>query len=261
MKASMYGIANLKRIVPNLIQWSAENGKDYGDLEELYGQVLVQWNRYNGHVKSTIGGVYETFKSYEQEGSVFTPVPKNIQKEAMVYLQKQAFSTPTWLLDQSVLKRIEHAGSVDRIRNYQANLMNQLLDPSRIARLIEAESILGKETYTPLDLFAELRMGLWSELASGKPIDTYRRNLQRAFIERLDYLMKEEPTMPSANTRSMVGYTPIDVSQSDIRPIARAELKNLKTQIAQSMGKVSDRMTRYHLEDCIQRINLILDPK
>jgi hypothetical protein len=59
----------------------------------------------------------------------------------------------------------------------------------------------------------------------------------------------------------MVGYTPIDVSQSDIRPIARAELKNLKTQIAQSMGKVSDRMTRYHLEDCIQRINLILDPK
>jgi hypothetical protein len=261
MKASMYGIANLKRIVPNLIQWSAENGKDYGDLEELYGQVLVQWNRYSGHVKSNIGGVYETFKSYEQEGSVFTPVPKHIQKDAMVYLQKQTFSTPTWLLDQSVLKRIEHAGSVDRIRNYQVNLMNQLLDPSRIARLIEAESIMGKETYTPLDLFTELRMGLWSELTSGKLIDTYRRNLQRAFIERLEYLMNEEPTIPSANTRSMVGYTPIDVSQSDIRPIARAELKNLKTQIAQSMGKVSDRMTRYHLEDCIQRINLILDPK
>lgn len=261
MKASMYGLANLKRIVPNLIQWSAEDGKDFNDLDELYTQVAGQWNRYSGHVKSNIGGVYETFKSYEQEGSVYTPVPKSIQKEAMDYLQKQTFSTPTWLLDQQVLKRIEHAGSVDRIRNYQVGIMNQLLDPSRIARLIEAESILSKEAYTPIDLFTDLRTGIWSELSSGKTIDTYRRNLQRAFIERLEYLMKEEPTIPAANARSMVGYTPIDVSQSDIRPIARAELKNLKTQITQSVGKFSDRMTRYHLEDCIQRINLILDPK
>jgi hypothetical protein len=261
MKASLYGIANLKRIVPNLISWSSEQGKDYSDLEELYLQVLVQWNRYSGHVRSNIGGVYETFKSYDQEGSVFTPVPKSIQKDAMAYLQKQTFNTPVWLLDQNVLKKIEHAGSVDRIRNYQVSLMNQLLEPSRIARLIEAEAVLGKETYTAIDLYTDLRSGLWSELASGKIIDTYRRNLQRGHIERLDFLMKEEPAPPAANIRSMAGYTPIDVSQSDIRPIARAELKILRTQITQSLGRVSDTMTRYHLEDCIQRINLILDPK
>lgn len=261
MKASNYGIANLKRIVPNLIQWSAENGKDYADLDELYKQVIVQWNRYSGHVKSNVGGVYETFKSYDQEGNVYTPVPRQVQKDAMTYLHQQTFSTPTWLLNDGILKKIEHAGSIDRIRNYQVGILNQLLDPSRIARLIEAEAVYAKNTYTPIDLFADLRTGLWSELATGKTIDTYRRNLQRAHIERLEFLMNEEPVAPTGSIRAFAGYTPIDVSQSDIRPLARAELKTLKAQISSALVRTSDTMSRYHLEDCIERINLILDPK
>ncbi len=76
MKASTYGIMNLKRIVPNLIEWTAENGKDYDDLATLYGQVLSQYNRYMGHVSNNIGGVYENHKTYEQEGAVYTPVAK-----------------------------------------------------------------------------------------------------------------------------------------------------------------------------------------
>lgn len=261
MKASTYGVANLKRIIPNLITWTAENGKDYGDLEELYSNVLSQWSRYNGHVKSNIGGVYETFKSYEEKGDVFTPVPKAIQKDAMAYLQKETFSTPTWMLEQSILKKIEHAGIVDRVRSMQTGTLNQLLDPSRIARLIEAEAVLGNDTYTPINLFTDLRTGLWSELLTGKKIDTYRRNLQRAHIERLEWLMKEDPAPMSANMRSFMGGTPIDVSQSDVRPIVRAELKALKAQITAAVARTTDTMSKYHMDDCIQRINLILDPK
>ncbi|HPH45580.1 MAG TPA: zinc-dependent metalloprotease [Chryseolinea sp.] len=261
MKASTYGVANLKRIIPNLIAWTSENGKDYGDLEELYGQVLTQWNRYNGHVKSNIGGVYETFKSYDQSGNVFVPVAKVTQKDAMSYLQRETFSTPTWMIDQNILRKIEHAGAIERIRAAQATTLNQLLEPSRIARLIEAEAMLGKETYTPLELFSDIRSGLWSELKSGKSIDTYRRNLQRAHIERLEFLMKEELPAPPASFRSFSGYTPINVSQSDIRPIVRGELKVLRSQLTQAMVGTTDTITKYHLDDCIQRINLILDPK
>jgi hypothetical protein len=255
VKASNYGIANLKRIIPNLIKWTAEDGKDYEDLEELYGQVLVQWNRYNGHVRANVGGVYETFKSYEQQGPVFTPVPKKIQQAAMAFLQKETFATPTWMLDQEILKRIEHAGALDRIRNYQAGNLNQLLEPSRLARLLEAEAVLGKQTYTSLDLFNDLRTGLWTELTSGKTIDPYRRNLQRAHIERLEFLMKEEQEVPSPNIRAFTGYTPIDVSQSDIRPLVRAELKKLKVQISSAIARTADPLSRYHLEDCVERIN------
>jgi hypothetical protein len=261
VKASTYGVANLKRIVPNLIQWTSENGKDYEDLEELYLQVLVQWNRYNGHVRASIGGVYETFKSYDQQGPVYTPVPKKNQQNAMAYLQKETFATPLWMLNQDVLHRVEHAGAVERIRNYQAGNLNQLLEPSRLARLIEAEAMLGKQTYTPLDLFTDLRAGIWSELATGKTIDVYRRNLQRAHIERLEFLMREEQEAIAQPMRSFTGFTLIDVSQSDVRPLARAELKKIKSQIFAAIPRTADQLSRYHLDDCIERINLILDPK
>ncbi|MEC8883549.1 MAG: zinc-dependent metalloprotease, partial [Bacteroidota bacterium] len=68
VKASNYGIENLKRIIPNLISWTSEDGKDYDDLETLYGQVLTQFNRYMGHVSNNIGGVYQYNKTYDQEG-------------------------------------------------------------------------------------------------------------------------------------------------------------------------------------------------
>ncbi|MDN5201751.1 zinc-dependent metalloprotease [Fulvivirgaceae bacterium BMA10] len=261
MKASTYGVENLKRIVPNLIKWTSEDGKQYEDLAELYNNVLGQWNRYNGHVKSNIGGVYETFKSYDQNGNVYTPVDKRTQKNAMSYLQKQTFQTPKWLLDEKILMKIQSAGAVNRIRGLQVNTLNQLLDPSRIARLIEAETMIGSQAYTPLEMLSDLRNGIWSELRSGRKIDTYRRNLQRAHIERLEFLMTNEQGNVPAGFRPFAGFTPIDVSQSDIRPLVRAELKSLQRQVRAAISRTSDRMSRYHLEDAAERIKLILDPK
>lgn len=261
MKASSYGVANLKRIVPNLVQWTRENNKNYDDLNELYNQVVSQWNRYNGHVKSNVGGMYETFKTYEQDGVVYAFVPKETQKRAMAYLQKETFSTPSWLLNKEVLNRIEGAGAVDRIRRFQVITLNNLLDFSRLARHLEAEAQLGDQTYTMIEMMSDLRNGIWSELSNGGSIDIYRRNLQRAHIERLHYLMTEEqPNLPG-NFRAFVGATSVNVSQSDIRPVVRAELANLKTQIQRGISRTNHRMTRYHLQDAVERIDNILDPK
>jgi hypothetical protein len=260
-KASRYGIANLKRIVPNLIAWTTEKGKDYDNLEELYNQIALQWNRYNGHVRANVGGVYETFKTYEQAGEIFVPVPKNLQKEAITFLLKETFTTPTWLLDQNILRRIENAGAIERIRNYQSGNVNALLDFSRLARLIEAEAMLGNKTYTILDLFTDLRGGLWSELATGKTIDVYRRNLQRAHIERLEGLLHEEQVAVANSQRALTGFTTVNVNESDIRAVARAELRILKVKISQAAVITNDPLSKYHLEDCVQRINDILEPK
>ena len=261
MKASSYGVANLKRIVPNLITWTAEDGKNYDDLNELYNQVLEQWNRYNGHVRANIGGVYENDKTYDQSGDVYTVVEKSKQKEAMAYLQKETFTTPKWLLDENVLRKIQSAGAINRVRSLQVSTLNNILDPSRIARLIEAETMLGNETYTPLEMLSDLRKGIWSELRSGQKIDTYRRNLQRAYIERFEHLMTEEQSSVLAAFRSFAGFTEVDVSQSDIRPLVRAELSALKSQIKSTISKTSDRMSRYHLVDALERIDNILNPK
>ena len=260
MRSSSYGIENLKRIVPNLVEWTNDEGKNYDDLKELYNQVIFQWNRYNGHVKSNIGGVYETHKTYDQDGMVYEYVDEATQSRAMQWVQANTFSTPSWLVDGDVLRRIEGAGAVERIRNFQVNTLNNLLNMSRIARLIEAEAMMGNSTYTPIEMLADLRNGLWSELSRGRTIDVYRRNLQRAYLERMEFLMTNEQTAPPANFRAFVGFTPVDVSQSDIRPLVRAELKTLRGQIRSAIARTSDRMSRYHLEDAVVRIDNILDP-
>ncbi|MDX5584243.1 MAG: zinc-dependent metalloprotease, partial [Aureibaculum sp.] len=261
IKASLYGIENLKRIVPNLIEWTAEDGKDYSDLQSLYGQVLGQYNRYMGHVSSNIGGVYEHYKTYDQDGAVYTHVDKSHQKKAMNFVQQELFKTPTWLIDSNIFNKVESAGSVERLRRAQVRALNNILDFGRMARVIENETLNGNNAYTLINMMRDLRRGIWSELPSGRKIDTYRRNLQRAYIERLDFLMKNEQSVVPARFRSFVRRTSVDVSQSDIRPVVRGELINLRANIRGAIGRTPDRLSRYHLQDALERINDILDPK
>ncbi|MFC4633886.1 zinc-dependent metalloprotease [Dokdonia ponticola] len=261
VKASTYGIANLKRIVPNLTKWTAEDGKNYEDLETMYGQVLSQYNRYMGHVTANIGGVYEIYKTYDQEGAVYTHVDADKQKGALTFLQKELFETPQWLIDESIFDKVESAGSVERIRRFQTRTLNNLLDFGRVARMLENEALNGEEAYTTMEMMADLRNGLFSELRSSRKIDIYRRNLQRAYVERLETLMtKEQPRLSGAFAR-FSSRTNIDVSQSDIRAIVRQELKDLKRTLQSNTGRMSDKISRIHLIDLVERIDLILDPK
>ncbi|MCL6216879.1 zinc-dependent metalloprotease [Zunongwangia sp. M21534] len=258
--ASEYGIKNLKRIVPKLIEWTAEDGKDYEDLDDLYGQILAQLNRYMGHVAANIGGVYENYKTYDQEGAVYTHVAKEQQEKAMDFLQEQLFETPNWLIDQDIFNKIEFDGNIERIRSMQSNTLSNILDFGRMQRLLENEEINGKEAYTLLDMMEELRKGIWSELNSGQKIDRYRRNLQRAYIDRMAYLMTEDQEAIPSAYRRWISRTNVNVAQSDIRPIVRGELQTLQRQIRNSMYRSGDTLTRYHLQDASERIDQILNP-
>lgn len=254
MKASEYGIKNLKRILPNLIEWTAEEDKpfkDYSDLEELYGQVLGQYNRYMGHVKTNVGGVYEIYKATAQDEAVYTHVDKATQKEALAFLNNELFATQDWLTDHAITSRIQDFGVLDRIRKLQVNTLNALLEWGRLGRVIENEAINGAEAYALLELMDDLRKGIWSELPAGEAIDVNRRSLQRAHIERLEELLTKDATGRSAAS--------LNASQSDIRPAARESLTTLQGQIEQSIPKTANRMSKIHLEDSLERIKNILD--
>ena len=261
IKASSYGIANLKKIVPNLIEWTAEDGKDYKDLKTMYEQVLAQYNRYMGHVSSNIGGVYEHYKTYDQEGAVYTHVDKDHQKKCMKFLHNQLFKTPDWLIDENIFNKVEHAGVVERIRSTQQRTLNNILDFGRMARMIENETLNGRDAYGLVEMMTDLRKGLWSELNTGRPIDTYRRNLQRAYLERMEFAMTKEPGKVPERFRAFMNRTGVDVSQSDIRPVIRAELKNLRSSVRSAVGRTSHVLSKYHLQDVLERIDDILDPK
>ena len=258
--ASTYGIKNLKRIVPNLIEWTTESGEDYSDLSDMYGQLLSQFGRYMGHVANNIGGVYEHYKTADQEGAVYTYVDKEHQKNGLEFINSQLFKTPQWLLDPSIFERIEYSGSIERIRRLQERTLRTILSLGKMARMIENETMNGFEAYTLRNMTRDLRIGVWNELYSGSKIDTYRRNLQRAHIDRLAYLMTAE-NQSKRRGSDYVKSTAVNTSQSDIRAIVRAELKTLRNLINSSISKTTNSMNKIHLRDAIERINLILDPK
>ncbi|KOF03701.1 glutaminyl-tRNA synthetase [Roseivirga seohaensis subsp. aquiponti] len=253
VKASMYGMENLKKVVPNLLTWTTTPGEDYTETNEIYNEIIGQWRRFTGHVTTVIGGVTEDLKSADQSGAVYNVVPEAYQKEAMAWMQKYAFSTPDWLLDEELLRRLESYGAVNRISATQSSFLNSVLDPTRAQRLIEAEAFKGRNTYTIYQLFGDMRTGLFSELKSGAQIDTYRRNLQRAFVEKLESLMTTDSNSFQARQ--------VNVAQSDIRPVVKSELKTLQHEIKSNKGKFTDRASSVHLEDLLDRIAKILDPK
>ncbi len=131
----------------------------------------------------------------------------------------------------------------------------------KLARLIENETANSDEAYSPLQMMKELRQGIWSELRSSKKIDTYRRNLQKAHIDRLEYLMTAEDQKKAPDFGGYRKSTAVNTSQSDIRTLARAELNQLNRDIRNAKNRTSDTMTKYHLDDVSERIDLILDPK
>lgn len=259
--ASQYGIKNLQRIVPNLVKWTEEDGKDYDELDTLYKQVLSQFNRYMGHVSNNIGGVYENHKTYDQEGAVYTLVSKDHQRNAIKFLHKELFETPQWMIDKDLFSKIEYSGAVERIRSMQERTLNNILSLGKMARLIEQETLYGSKALSLVEMTSSLRKGIWSELYSGKSIDTYRRNLQKAHIDRLGYILTAKNQSKQPDWGGYVKSTAVNTSQSDIRSVAKAELINLKNQINSSKGIFSDQMSRYHLDDSVSRIDELLDPK
>lgn len=250
IKASEYGIANLKIILPNLEKWTSETGQNYDELETMYGQLAGQFNRYMGHVAANIGGVYEYYKTSDQEGDVYTHVDKDHQKNALKFINKQLFETPEWMLDKNIFGKTQFSGALESVRGLQVRTLNNILDPSRMGRMIENETLNGKDAYTLLSMMSDLRKGVWSEIYNRKKIDTYRRNLQRAHIERLEFLMNK-----ALNERD------INVGQSDIKAVVRGELKRIQKDVKGATSRAPNTITRYHLQDIVDRIDMILDPK
>jgi hypothetical protein len=256
VQASAYGLQNLKRVVPNLITWTSQPGEDYADLEEIYGEVLGTWSRYIGHVVTNVGGVYETLKSSEQEGVVYAPVAKKDQERAMQFMVQHAFSSHDWLMDPAILQRLSPTGSLEQVRQLQARHLNSILSPDRLQRLVEAEGLLGSDAYTVLACMRQLQRGIWAELFQPQvaAVGSVRRNLQRSYIERMTYLLK------GTSEEGRGGRGPdVRPELSDVQAVVKGQLQELSTELKRAVKKASDPLTKYHLQDCLDRIAMATD--
>jgi hypothetical protein len=239
MLASEYGIKNLKRIVPNLAEWTYEDGEDYDETEDLYGQVFNQFRRYMGHVVANVGGVIEINKTQDQKEASYTHVNKSKQVRAMQFLDKHLFTTPQWLIDVQLTRNFEADGVVDRVKGLQSGVLRQLFNTDRMNRLIENEAVNSNNAYKLVDLFKTTENNIFDNLGSG---DTYTRNLQRIYVDRLDSILASESN---------------DVNISDIKAVARGTLYSIYKKVKKAKG--TETVQGMHKLDLKNRIEDILD--
>ena len=243
VKASTYGMNNLKIVAKNLPNWTSNQTNNYEDLSELYGELLGVYNRYVGHVTGNIGGVFEINKKPSQNGNIYTPVTKEKQKESLKWLHENAFKTQDWLIDKSIIANIDETGYVERILSLQLRQLYTILNTTRLKRMINAEMIQD-DFYPVSEMMRDLRRGIFKEADYIKNVDVFRRNLQKSYIDRLDKLLNDKTTQ-----------------NSDIQSIIRAELQGLDFQLTIAKSRRVNLITKYHYRDCLVKVKRILNPK
>ena len=239
------GLKNLQRVMDNLLSATTHEGKDWDDLRTVYDRVVGQWARELGHVAQIVGA-FESFEKHGgQDGVRFNLIPKDRQVAAVKFLNANAFVTPVMLLKPEVLRRIEPAGALTRIRNAQLQVLNSLMSAQRFDRLVEQEAVDGAKAYRPAEFLADVRKGIFGEMYSPTvKIDAYRRNLQRMYLDLMS-------TRLNGAQRA----------NDDQRPMFRGELKTISADAVTALARTTDRDTRLHLEDLRDQIAKILDPR
>ena len=257
MKASDYGVKNLKRIMAKLPEWTKEEGDRYQNLQQMYGQVVSQFNRYLGHVARNIGGYYETPKSVEQTGDVYEVTPKAIQKEAVAFVNNHLFTTPEWMLNYNILNKINNPVT-DQLSTIQDNVLGSVLSSSRLTKMaVHANRF--PNAYTIDELLTDMEKNILSEWTAKKSIDGHRRNLQKSYVERMIALLGTAAASPAAG-----GFTisvGVDSKKTDVSSVVRGHLNAMKNASQSAAAAATENMTKYHLQDITERIKRALEPK
>ena len=248
MKAGEYGIRNLKRIEPHLMEWTMDRHDDYTKLEAMYSTLVGQYGRYMGHVLKNIGGVMITPKSPDQQGPVMSYPGKEKQQRAMAFLNTQLFTTPTWLIDEKLYNL--GAGSSSLVTRVQTAIIDGFFDAGRIHQLSDQERDLGSKGYTLTGMLHDLQNGLFSELSTGKPIDPYRRTIQKYYINKLVVTL-------GADTAGRTEIRSVSDGFSNLKTSAKA----LAAMIKQSMPRYPAGETHEHLADLYDRLEWNLKPR
>lgn len=266
MIASEYGIKNLKRILPQLIEWTKTPNEGYDNLKDMYTALNAQFDRYLVHVIKNIAGVYTTAKTSDQPGDVYERVPASRQREAMKFLDRNVFTTPIWMYNAEVLNRTGQSFMTTTAER-QEGVIQYLIGKYRMTRMIEAEASGDKDVYTITEFFKDLNHAVDKELYTHQPIDVYRRNLQKSYVENLISIIKPSamPYFGAADSPngppSQSDNAPLKSQSSDMSSVIKSQLHYQQKLIKADLPFVKDEMTKSHLLDLNDRITAALSVK
>lgn len=250
MLASLYGIKNLKRIVPQILTWSYEPNKSYAGAGEIYSGVVSQFNRYLGHVTKNVAGIYSNSITVEQTDEIAREfVPANIQKRAIAFLNEQLFTTPEWLIDRQLMEKAKIL-PVNVICSLQSGVLARLINKNTLDKMSENEILNGKKAYTSAQMFNDLKKVIWSNLGQS---DIYKRNMQKAYVENLINLLDKKGNADKNASGKRPAY-------SEAPAIAHGQLTELK-RLATNAASVTSGTVKGHYQNLITLIDNALSNK
>lgn len=259
VKAGTYGIKNLKRIMPHIVEWTKEPGKGYNAARLLYEQVIQQYKRYLNHAIFNIGNIKTTDKTIEEKGPVYEYNDREKQRSAVRFLQQEVFTTPHWIMDNQFFS-LFFEGDMYKTLSIQERVLKNVMQLNILARLLQAESSFPRKSYGPAELLNDLRSGIWSELRDRQPIDQHRRNLQKVYIAHLaTFLAVPKEGNDDENKQAAANFQ--FLAKTDLLGILTVHAKNLLADINAAILASKDRITKRHLEEASILLKSALNAK
>lgn len=295
VKSARYGIANLKRIVPNIINWTTTGkpGQDYDEASNLYSAVIYQWSLYLYHVMANVGGMYLENLTVGDGQTSFQFVEKKKQLQALQFLLDEVLSEPRWLFDTPLSKLtylqrktplgVEEQQPFYMLKNQQNYILWDLLNNDRLMRMYENEYENGKKAFTPVEFMDMLHRHIFKTTLAAKSPNLLERNLQKSFIDALITAAAEgegvkinkklyensfldqpdkrlgcqEETYLSSKSRNIQMTNTQVTRNSDALSLKRGEMIRVMKLLKSRLHR-SDTTTRLHYEDVILRIQTAL---
>ena len=245
--AGTYGIKNLQRIFPHLIEWTMEPGDTYDGLKDYTVAVYSQYMTYVGHVLKNIGTIYHTEKIVPESGAEDVMAPYAVHKAAVKFLIDQLFKTPLWLNNEDVLNKLPMISFGIELNNIQREAIDLLIVRNRMSRLLWAEygNTSGSKVYTLGEFFDDMNKGIFTELYEGKNVDAYRRNLQKAYVARMIRQAFDKPDVDQ-----LLPYMTFHIYQTDIPGLMKDALRQEQVLFRKALANPGlDKMTRLHLRE------------
>ena len=225
VKASYYGIKNLKIVAKNLTKWTYAPNKDYADLEELYGELLGVYRRYIFHVIGMIGGVNQTLINTNQGGTyTYKNVDKQDQIRALNFLDTELWKTPIWLLDKEIISQINNSDGLYKIEAMHERSINSLLSNYRLNRMLSSDNSIVGEGLNYNELFDLLYESIFDKI---NPTNQIERNLQISFTKKIISLIEEKDLKDALKSKALSMKEEINkLSNKKSRSSSNNTLKN-----------------------------------
>ncbi len=197
IKASEYGLKNLKIVAKNLDKWTTTEGQSYDDLNELYNEMIGVYRRYIYHVIKMVGGVNETLMLKGQDYTPYKNLDQALQRQALDFLHVNLWDTQNWLIQKSLVSKIKDEGSLKLIQNLQMSALFRILSVNNLNRILSSHNTLVGQGLHPDEILDHFFIHL---IVQTNTLDDSFKTLQIRFAERIQELSKEEELNPRIKT-------------------------------------------------------------